>query len=159
MNKTKLAQALDDSHRHIGELEELQQKWQVEVGVARQRREEMQQQLGVEQSKVKELQQMLERSQLQQQKKEKEVEALKLQLIDVRKKTAKLDHSVTASADTDTLDKPQIQFLKQAIYHYLTDYHAEEQVRAIVSILDFSVQERKSIYSKLHDRKMRAGHS
>ena len=157
MNKTKLAQALDDSHRHIGELEELQQKWQVEVGVARQRREEMQQQLGVEQSKVKELQRMLERSQLQQQKKEKEVEALKLQLIDVRKKTTKLDHSVTASADI--LDKPQIQFLKQAIYHYLTDYHAEEQVRAIVSILDFSVQERKTIYGKLHDRKMRASHS
>ena len=157
MNKTKLAQALDDSLRHIGELEELQQKWQVEVGVARKRREEMQQQLQVEQSKVKELQQILERTQLQQDKKEKEVESLKLQLIEARKKTAKVDHGTTAS--TDTLDKPQLQFLKQAIYHYLTDYHAEEQVRAIVSILDFSVQERKTIYSKLHDNRMRASHT
>ena len=156
MNKTKLAQALDDSHRHIGELEELQQKWQVEVGVARQRREEMQQVLQLEQSKVKELQGMLEHAQLQQKEKEREVEQLKLQLIDIRKKNTRLDHSATS---TSALDDSQIQFLKQAIYHYLTDYHAEEQVRAIVSILDFTVQERKTVYSKLHDHKMRISHS
>ena len=156
MNKTKLAQALDDSHRHIGELEELQQKWQVEVGVARQRREEMQQVLQLEQSKVKELQGMLEHAQLQQKEKEREVEQLKLQLIDIRKKNTKLDHSVKSAS---ALDDSQIQFLKQAIYHYLTDYHAEEQVRAIVSILDFTVQERKTVYSKLHDHKMRISHS
>lgn len=157
MNKTKLAQALDDSHQHISELEELQQKWQIQVGVARQRREEMQQLLQLEQSKVRELQRMLENTQLQQKDKAKEIDELKLQLIDVRKKNTKLDHSMTAP--TTTLDDSQIQFLKQAIYHYLTDYHAEEQVRAIVSILDFTVQERKTVYGKLNDRTMRASHS
>ena len=30
-NKTKLAQALDESHRHARELEELLQQWQLEV--------------------------------------------------------------------------------------------------------------------------------
>ena len=124
MNKTKLAQALDDSHRHIGELEELQQKWQVEVGVARQRREEMQQTLQLEQSKVKELHRMLEQAQLQQTEKEKEVEKLKLQLIDMRKKSTKLDQAASMAE----LDESQTQFLKQAIYHYLIDHHAEEQV-------------------------------
>lgn len=152
-----MAQALDDSHRHISELEELQQKWQVEVGVARQRREEMQQLLWLEQSKVKGLQQMLESTQQQQKEKEKEVEELKVQLIDMRKKNTRPGPTtLTAPA---TLDESQIQFLKQAIYHYLTDYHAEEQVRAIVSILDFTAQERKTVYGKLHDRKMRASHS
>ena len=33
-NKTKLAQALDESHSHARELEELLQQWQMEVGVA-----------------------------------------------------------------------------------------------------------------------------
>jgi len=123
------------------------------MGVARQRREEMQRLLQLEQSKVKELQRILENTQLQQKDKAKEIEELKLQLIDVRKRNTKLDHS------TATLDDSQVQFLKQAIYHYLTDYHAEEQVRAIVSILDFTVQERKTVYGKLNDRKMRASHS
>lgn len=39
-------------------------------------------------------------------------------------------------------------FLKQAVLHLLTDVHAEEQLKAIISILDFSAQERKAIYSK-----------
>lgn len=99
---------------------------------------------------------MLEHTQLQQREKEKEIEKLKVQLIDMRKKNTKLDQNITTSS---TLDTSQVQFLKQAIYHYLTDYHAEEQVRAIVSILDFTVQERKTVYSKLHDRKMRSSHS
>ena len=30
-NKTKLAQALDDSHQHAREMEELMQQWQIEV--------------------------------------------------------------------------------------------------------------------------------
>lgn len=156
VNKTKLAQALDDSHRHIGELEELQRKWQIEVGVAKQRREEMQRLLQLEQSKVKDLQRELEKIKLQHKDKEKEAEELKSQLIDLRKKNIKSDHNVTTPT---TLDKSQFQFLKQAIYHYLTDYHAEEQVRAIVSILDFTVQERKTVYGKLQERKIRSSYS
>ena len=112
----------------------------------------MQQALQLEQSKVKELHRMLQQARLQQTEKEKEVEKLKLQLIDMRKKSTKLDQAASMAE----LDESQTQFLKQAIYHYLIDHHAEEQVWAIVSILDFTVQERKSVYSKLHDCKIRS---
>ena len=33
-NKTRLAQALDESHSHASQLEELLQQWQMEVGVS-----------------------------------------------------------------------------------------------------------------------------
>ena len=122
--------------------------------MAKQRREEMQRLVQLEQSKVKELQQALEKKQSQLKAKGKEVEELKLQLIEVRKGTKKETDSKAPG-----LDGSQMQFLKQALFHYLTDYHAEEQVRAIVSILDFTAQERKTVYTKLQDRKIRSSHA
>jgi len=126
------------------------------VGVAKRRREEMQRLVQLEQSKVMELQQSLEKVQSQLQAKEKEVEKLKLQVIELRKGTKKETDSKSTPLG---LDGSQMQFLKQALFHYLTDYHAEEQVRAIVSILDFTAQERKTVYTKLQDRKIRSSHT
>ena len=50
------------------------------------------------------------------------------------------------------IDGAQQLFLKQAVFHLLTDFHAEEQLRAIISILDFSAQERKVVYSKIQEK-------
>lgn len=50
------------------------------------------------------------------------------------------------------IDGAQQLFLKQAVFHLLTDFHAEEQLRAIISILDFSAQDRKAVYSKLQEK-------
>lgn len=59
----------------------------------------------------------------------------------------------TSSLDSGgAIDGAQQLFLKQAVFHLLTDFHAEEQLRAIVSILDFSAQERKAVYSKLQEK-------
>lgn len=124
--------------------------------MAKQRREEMQRFVQLEQSKVKEFQITLEKMQSQLKAKEKEVEELKLQLIEMRKGTTRKE---TGTTESPGLDKSQTQFLKQALFHYLTDYHAEEQVRALVSILDFTAQERKTVYSKLQDRKIRSSHT
>ena len=124
--------------------------------MAKQRREEMQRLVQLEQRKVSEFQQALEKMQSQLQAKEKEVEEFKLQLITLRKGTRK---DTDSNSTSPGLDGSQMQFLKQALFHYLTDYHAEEQVRAIVSILDFTAQERKTVYTKLQDRKIRSSHA
>lgn len=58
-------------------------------------------------------------------------------------------------ASTDSggaIDGTQFLFLKQAVLHLLTDFHAAEQLRAIISILDFSAQERKAVYGKLQEK-------
>jgi hypothetical protein len=61
--------------------------------------------------------------------------------------------SSTSSKDAASpIDGAQQQFLKQAVFHLLTDFHAEEQLRAIISILDFSAQERKAVYGKLQEK-------
>ena len=55
-------------------------------------------------------------------------------------------------AEGKPTDSAQIRFLKQAVYHLLTDFHAEEQLRAIISILDFDAKERKAVYGKMHEK-------
>ena len=37
--------------------------------------------------------------------------------------------------------------------HLLTDSHADEHLRAIVAILNFSAQERKCVYAKVAEKK------
>jgi tRNA-dihydrouridine synthase 3 len=101
------------------------------------------------------------------QQKEKEIEQLKSQLIEARQKLSQqqsLHHpaqrrkSSTALA-TDSnpgpegMDESKLQFLKQAVFHLLTDFHADDQLRAIISILDFSAQERKAVYAKTQEKK------
>ena len=51
------------------------------------------------------------------------------------------------------IDQMQFHFLKQAVYHLLTEFHAEDQLRAISSILQFSPQEKKAVYSKFAERR------
>lgn len=53
------------------------------------------------------------------------------------------------------MDEMQLSFLKQAVYHLLTGFHAEDQLRAIVSILNFTAQERKAVYANVQERKAR----
>ena len=100
------------------------------------------------------------------QQKEKEIEQFKSQLIEARQK---LTHQPAAgqrksstslqqvAADSNPgpegMDESKLQFLKQAVFHLLTDFHADDQLRAIISILDFSAQERKAVYAKTQEKK------
>ena len=98
--------------------------------------------------------------------KDKEIEQIKSQLVDARQKlnqqpqqdsSRRISTSFSVAADSnpgpDGVDKMQLHFLKQAVYHLLTDFHAEDQLRAILSILDFSAQERKAVYAKVEEKK------
>lgn len=98
------------------------------------------------------------------QQKEKEIEQLKSQLIESRQKltqqpAARRKSSTILQVATDSnpgpegMDESKLQFLKQAVFHLLTDFHADDQLRAIISILDFSAQERKAVYAKTQERK------
>lgn len=92
--------------------------------------------------------------------KEKEVEELKAQLIQYRQgkvAPASNERSRTGNVGPSFMDETQLAFLKQAVYHLLTDFHADDQLRAIISLLDFSAQERKTIYAKAPERKGRRG--
>ena len=108
-----------------------------------------------QQQKSLEERQTLDRLQV----KEKEVEELKAQLIHSRGKVtpATNERSRTGNIGPSSMDETQLAFLKQAVYHLLTDFHADDQLRAIISLLDFTAQERKSIYAKAPERKARRG--
>ena len=93
-----------------------------------------------------------------QETKDKEIEQLKSQLIEARQNLSRGHHGNVASESNpgpSGIDEMQLHFLKQAVYHLLTDFHADDQLRAIVSILDFGAQERKNVYAKLQERKGR----
>lgn len=62
------------------------------------------------------------------------------------------ERQASTSSGGGAIDDSQFLFLKQAVLHLLTDFHAEEQLRAIISILDFTAQERKAVYSKLQEK-------
>lgn len=85
------------------------------------------------------------------QEKDRQIGALKSELEECRillsqQKSGRSSSPGSAGSPTSPIDCAQQQFLKQAIYHLLTDFHAEEQLRAIVSILDFSAKERIVVY-------------
>ena len=93
-----------------------------------------------------------------QEAKDKEIEQLKSQLIEARQNLSRSRRGNVASESNpgpSGMDEMQLHFLKQAVYHLLTDFHAEDQLRAIVSILDFGPQERKAVYAKLQEKKAR----
>lgn len=94
-----------------------------------------------------------------QEAKDKEIEQLKSQLIEARQNLSRGPRSNDVASESNPgpsgIDEMQLHFLKQAVYHLLTDFHADDQLRAIVSILDFGAQERKSVYAKLQERKRR----
>jgi len=107
-----------------------------------------------EQSKVVELEKKLHETS---EEKGKEIEQLKSQLVESRQKITQRKSSVASDSNPGpgAIDQVQLHFLKQAIYHLLTDFHAEDQLRAILSILDFGPQERKLVYAKVQEKKGR----
>ncbi|KAL5493227.1 hypothetical protein EMCRGX_G014374 [Ephydatia muelleri] len=156
-NKTKLAQALDESKRQATELHEILQQWQLDGREIKLQYERLKASVQQEQQqKSVEEKQTLDRLAA----KEKEVEELKAQLIQSRQgkvAPAVSEKSRTGNVGPGCMDETQLAFLKQAVYHLLTDFHADDQLRAIISLLDFSAQERKTIYAKAPERKARRG--
>ena len=61
--------------------------------------------------------------------------------------------SSTSSATGEGLDYMTFNFLRQAVFHFLTDIHAQDHLRSISSILEFTPQERKAVYSKFAEHK------
>ena len=151
-NKTRLAQALDESTQHATDIEETLEQWQVSMKENSQKVEQLQVALQLERTRCVELEQRF--SELFS-KKSKEAEQLTSQLVETRQKLSK-SISGKRAAGIPEVDDHQLSFLKQAVYHLLTDFHAEEQLRAILSILDFSAQERKAVYAKVQEKKSKS---
>ena len=143
-NKTRLAQSLDESTRQAVELEGTLEKWQLSGRECQQQAKQLEAALMQERGHSVELERRF--SELYA-KKSKEVEQLTMQLIEARKKGSKV------KMDSAAVDDSQLLFLKQAVYHLLIDSRPEEHLRAIVSILNFSVEERKAVYAKFQERK------
>ncbi len=145
-NKTKLAQSLDESTRRAMELETTLENWQLSIRDYQQQIQQMEAALMEERSHSVELERRF--SELYANK-SKEVDQLTVQVVEARKKTKKGDKSSNSSISSlSSVDESQFIFLKQAVYHLLIDSRPEEHLRAIVSILDFSADERKSVYAK-----------
>ena len=156
VKKTKLAQSLDETEQQARELEGILQEWQLELRESVLQRERAEKLLKDEKGKHARTREELDRIKQVLANKEKEGEQLKAQLATLRSSArASLPavRKVKSEADSDGMDSSRLNFLKQAVYHYLVDYHAEEQVRAIVSMLDFNPEERKRVYSKQQERK------
>lgn len=114
--------------------------------------ERLQSALGAEQLKNQEL----ERQLALQEEQAKEMELLRTELDKYKSQSSRLSwqhqHTPPGSPVATAIDGAQQLFLKQAVYHLLTDFHAEEQLRAIVSILDFDAHERKAVYGKMQEK-------
>ena len=156
VKKTKLAQSLDETEQQARELEGILQEWQLELRESVLQRERAEKTLKDEKGKHARTREELDRTKQVLANKEKEGEQLKAQLATLRasaRASLPAVRKVKSEADSDGMDSSRLNFLKQAVYHYLVDYHAEEQVRAIVSMLDFNPEERKRVYSKQQERK------
>ena len=108
--------------------------------------------VATEQAKSLELENRLILQQEQEQALKEELESCQTQLHSQSEGKKPHRHSSNPSNGSSAVNDAQLLFLKQAVYHLLTDFHAEEQLRAIISILDFSAQERKAVYSKLQEK-------
>lgn len=153
-SKTKLAQSLDESHRQALELENALQQWQLSLREYQQRADHLEAVLLEERSQSVEQEKRFGELYT---KKCKEVEQLTSQLIEARQKMPKSKGKEISGTIPD-VDDAQLSFLKQAVYHLLTDSHAEEHLRAIVSILNFTPQERKTVYAKVQEKKGRSSY-
>ena len=150
--KTKLAQSLDESHQQALELEEALQKWQLSMKEYQQRVTYLEAALQQEHARSAEQEKKYGEFYAQ---KSLEVDQLTSQLIEMRQRLSKGSYASPAkkSGVVPQVDESQLLFLKQAVYHLLTDSHADEHLRAIVAILNFSAQERKCVYAKVQERK------
>ncbi len=122
---------------------------------AKTQNERLEHSLHLEQSRCQQLEAQLSTSL---QEKDQELDQLKTKLHNAQEKqiAKRQDSSSLAEGSNpgvDRMDKMQLHFLKQAVFHLLTDFHAEDQLRAIISILDFSAQERKAVYAKVDEKK------
>ena len=158
VNKTKLAQSLNETEQQARELEGVLQEWQLELRESVQQRERSEKMLEAEKKKHTRTKEELEQTRKKLSAKEKEAEQLRAQLAALRSgSSSSLPTSRKAKSESDSegMDSSRLNFLKQAVYHYLIDYHADEQVRAIVSMLDFNPEERKKVYAKQQERKQK----
>ena len=157
VSKTKIAQALDDSERQARERDVLLQQWQLDLRECTQQKERAQQMLHDERHKSLKLSESMAQIREQLSDNQKELEQVKSQLAQLRTRSpsSSISHAVKVKqkkADIG-MEATQVTFLRQSIYHYLTGYHAEEQVRAIISMLEFTPEERKRVYAKQQERK------
>lgn len=161
VSKTKIAQALDESERQARERDILLQQWQLDLRECTQQKERAQKMLLDERQKSSKLAESLSQIREQLNENQKEAEQLKSQLVQLRTKSSpsssSFSHIVKGKQGMDDvgMEVSHVAFLRQSIYHYLTGYHAEEQVRAIISMLDFTPEERKQVYAKQQERKAR----
>ena len=88
-------------------------------------------------------------------KKKREVDQLSAQLVEARQRMTKKASSKQRKEEEGEIDEMQVRFLKQAVFQLLTGFHAEEHLRAILSILNFTPQERKEVYARYQDGKGR----
>ena len=87
-------------------------------------------------------------------KKKREVDQLSAQLVEARQRmTKKAAGSDLHKEEEGEINEMQVRFLKQAVFQLLTGFHAEEHLRAILSILNFTPQERKEVYAKFQEGK------
>ncbi len=112
--------------------------------------------LAAEQAKTSEM----ERQIIFSQEKDQQIEALKSDLqnsrVMLRQHSAATPTSpLSPVTPTSPIDGMQHQFLKQAVFHLLTESHAEEQLRAICSILNFNAKERLAIKNKREEKNYR----
>lgn len=90
-------------------------------------------------------------------KKNKETEQLTVQLKEARQLALgkqQKDRSAASLSSSSILssDDSQMIFLKQAVYHLLIDSRPEEHLRAIASMLNFTAEERKTVYAKFKEK-------
>lgn len=160
VSKTKTAQALDESERQARERDILLQQWQLDLRECTQQKERAQAMLLEERRKSSKMADSLSQIQERLNDSQKEAEQLKGQLVQLRTKSSPSSSSSPIAKgrqgkDGAGMDASHVVFLRQSIYHYLTGYHADEQVRAIISMLDFTPEERKLVYAKQQEKKAR----
>lgn len=92
-------------------------------------------------------------------KKKREIDQLSSQLVEARQRMTKnVSSGKQEEKGASQVNEMQIRFLKQAVYQLLTGIHAEEHLRAISSILNFTPQERKEVYAEFQENKGRTRH-
>ena len=157
VSKTKIAQALDESERQARERDILMQQCQLDLRESTQQKEHAEKMLLDERKKSSKTAESLLQIREQLNNNQKEAEQLKSQLAQLRTKPSSSSSSspVINGNSGAGMDSSHVVFLRQSIYHYLTGYHADEQVRAIISMLDFTPEERKQVYAKQLERKAR----
>ena len=158
VSKTKIAQALDESERQARERDILMQQCQLDLRESTQQKDHAEKMLLDERKKSSKTAESLLQIREQLNNNQKEAEQLKSQLAQLRTKPSSSSSSsspVISGNSGAGMDGSHVVFLRQSIYHYLTGYHADEQVRAIISMLDFTPEERKQVYAKQQERKAR----